>query len=607
MVLLGIILSATTTLTLSATRATSDQQATQQAQTAAESGVAFASAKIQQARALLATLEVPQGTHADVIRSLLAQYCGVTALAAAPEVISTPVLACTADPIVTTANRLDIFKTYVPVGQYSSVDVASTSIDAYWATLFGLNAPQTTSTVGSTTRYSTNFHLIPTRVLQTGEASYQVMFRSDSFESTGELVSTDTAVASREVSVAQSAEMYIIIQRPAFNAFAQFRDKTTSATGGGQLSFGDGEEFNGPVHTNGQPGFIGTPKFYSKFTSAASTAVFSGASTSCNTVLKLTAGNCTASFPNYAPKFSQPEIELPTNNNNQLRASFGGDAANADAVTAAEVRSAWGVTSMTDNTVYFSKSTGSTATPNTGTAWIGGLYINGDANIKFALTIDNRQRIEITQGTVLTVFEKQLSGNWTAKVGSAATRTLSGNFNGLIYSTGNLNVSGNGDNAAADIASDTQITLTNSGIDKNIYLKDSVTYQDNPLTNPSATNVLGIYSGGGSVLLDGVNNKDLIMNASILATREGEGFGSVNAGTQRYTAGFTQPRVILTGGVIESQSQTVSSGNGGYKRNYSYDSRFNTGFSPPYFPLQQRWTSEVDSSAVKFGFWRQSQ
>ena len=78
--------------------------------------------------------------------------------------------------------------------------------------------------------------------------------------------------------------------------------------------------------------------------------------------------------------------------------------------------------------------------------------------------------------------------------------------------------------------------------------------------------------------------------AAILASATSKGFGTVNPGNMR---GDSQPRVNLIGGVIENQSQTVSSAPGGYKRNYNYDSRFSKGYSPPFFPLQQRWTTST--------------
>lgn len=607
MVLLAVVLSITTTTTLTAVTNTSDQRSTQQAQSAAESGVSLASAKMQQVRNLLTTVEVPQGTDLATIKTLIKQYCGVNDLATPPEIITTPILACTADPIIRAASRLEIFQKYVDTDAYSDVNVPTSKIANYWSEMFGLNTPVSTGTVSTSgalkTSYSTNFHLIPTRVLQTGEASYQILYRSDTFASTGQVKQSTDSTASRSINIAQSNEFYVVIQRPAFNAFAQFRDLTTATTGG-QLSFGDGEKFNGPVHTNSQPGFIGTPTFYSQFTTAATTASFSSPTTACNTVSKLTSGQCTSMFPNLKPKFGVPKIDLPTNNNNQLRATFGGDTENFSTVSDTELKNAWGVNSMANNTVYYAKGNGSAA--NNTNAWLGGIYINGDADVTFKRTNTGQQQIIVVQGSTTNTFEKLSTGSWTVKVNNAAARTISGKFNGMIYSTGALNVYGDGNNSSPDISSDTQITLTNVGNDKNIVLKDSVTYTDNPIANPDATNVLGIYSNGGSILLDGPNNKDMIMNASILATRSGEGFGSVNASTQRYTGGNTQPKIILTGGVIESQSQTVSSGNGGYRRDYTYDKRFATGFSPPYFPLQQRWTTEVDTSPLTFGFWKQS-
>jgi hypothetical protein len=165
-------------------------------------------------------------------------------------------------------------------------------------------------------------------------------------------------------------------------------------------------------------------------------------------------------------------------------------------------------------------------------------------------------------------------------------------FNGMIYVGGAvLALQGNGNNQP-DIASGSQITLTTTG---NVILKNDITYTDDPNADANAKNVLGIFSSNGAILADGQNNQDLNINASIMATYGGLGFGTVNFTQSRGSVNGRKPRINLVGGLIENQSQTVGVvGGGGYARNYKYDQRYLKGFAPPFFPTQETWATKLD-------------
>ena len=118
--------------------------------------------------------------------------------------------------------------------------------------------------------------------------------------------------------------------------------------------------------------------------------------------------------------------------------------------------------------------------------------------------------------------------------------------------------------------------------------------------------MLGIYTGGGNVLLDGPRNQHLNLHATVMASRAGKGFGTVNASAFRGYVSGDKVRINLLGGVIEDQSQTVGSSTGGYRRNYTYDPRFADGFAPPYFPTQINWEDRAKPLSRQRGLWEAS-
>ncbi len=259
----------------------------------------------------------------------------------------------------------------------------------------------------------------------------------------------------------------------------------------------------------------------------------------------------------------------------------------------------------------------------------GGVYIKGDvSSLKFS-TASGRQVIEVKQGTATTTFAKQANGSWTVTTPTptspAQTLPSTGKFNGMIYVEGAVADLGGDGTDAPDIAGDSEITLT-TATEKdrdpsltttppppNVTIKRDLTYavdatqEIDPATGEMPRNVLGIFSVSGSTLLDGaVDNKDLTVHASIMASANGKGFGTVNATTRnRGTVDGRKVRINLLGGVIEDQSQTVgTTGAEGYARNYNYDRRFKTGFTPPFFPIQENWTTDVDPFHRVQGLWQ---
>lgn len=598
-VLLGVLMTITGTLSLSSRRVTGDQAVTQQAQFAAESGLALARARLQETYALINSLSIPANVTNTTLEADIQNFCDGAALVL---VTGSSFPSCSSNPSLTSANKFSLFTNNISTGYPTGVTPS-----AYWQDVFydGGGTPkqvqQVVSTAGgASTRYTlTGYGLIPVGAQRLYTNTYQISFRLAAPQLTGEVMVGGNAVSTRKLQLSISSQTFTLtISRPSFAQYVLFRNQTTS-TSGGQLYFTNGEVFNGPVHTNQTPGFGGPsgPTFSDQFTSAASD--YEGTNgLGCTTIAQLSSAPCSSMFTGAQPQFNLSTIPLPTNNNNQARASYGGDASNTAAVTAAELQTAWGVPSMTPG-VYYSQGNGTTS--NIGSSWKGGLYIKGNVDSMKLSTFGGFQVITIVQGPTTTIFTQQSGGTWTVTVNGSVVKTLGASpaFNGMIYVAGDV-TSLNGDGtAAADITSGSQLTLSTTG---NVTINSDITYTDVPsATNLSVTNVLGIYSSGGSVKIDGPSDQDLNVNASIMATTSGQGFGSV-----KYNQDIGSPRINLLGGIIEDQSQTVGTIGTpylGYRRNYTYDPRFRLGFAPPFFPLEQQWSESVTDFTQLKGVW----
>lgn len=639
LLVLAGILYITANMSVSARRSTADQRVVLAAQYAADSGAARAKARLNQFRTVVGALSLNQTlTDADLLEffKTICGSAGASISNAGTQTVAAPGTVCTAGSTARLGEALS--STYVSAASlaagYAAAQVATAEQPTFLGSVggAGLSLDSTLDSGGGLDRkLIASVQVKPLLVSQTGLRSFRVYLQTQPMRLRGQAsVPGETArsVAERAVSIGASSAntaagsddpaYYFVIERAPYSQYLFFRDNT-SATGGGTLSLAAGESFEGPVHTNGTLNLSGNvsrtppyPVFADKLTTASTSWNLSGLPASCTQPLML-AGNCTQMFTNQAPQIV-PAIALPTNSNNQVRAAYGATpnlVGNVTEPSPAELAGAWGVSNPVPGGVYYSAGNGSAA--NIGTSWKGGIYVSGAVDVlTLSKNQDGRQKIAIKQGSLTTLFNEASPGSWTVSKNGSAPTTLGGNFNGMLYVNGDVkSLMGNG-GVNADIAAGTRLTLATSG---NIRVNDSLTYTDAPNnldgTPSNATNVLGIYSNGGSVILDGPDNQDLNIDASIMATATGQGMGSLgtaaNGGggtVKQYTTG-TKPRINLRGGLIEQQSQTIADGDGGYTRNYKYDKRFKSGYAPPFFPLQTAWTGSFPNEP-RLGLWRQS-
>jgi len=136
--------------------------------------------------------------------------------------------------------------------------------------------------------------------------------------------------------------------------------------------------------------------------------------------------------------------------------------------------------------------------------------------------------------------------------------------------------------------------------ENNITISGNVLYTPDPRSNSTSTAALGLISQDNvSVGTNAPNN--LEVDSAIMATGT-SGDGSAGSwGVINYSTGSARGNLTVYGGIVQNTRGavgTLSSGvlSTGYKKNYSYDSRFlNT--PPPYYP--------VVKGVVRFSSWQE--
>lgn len=117
----------------------------------------------------------------------------------------------------------------------------------------------------------------------------------------------------------------------------------------------------------------------------------------------------------------------------------------------------------------------------------------------------------------------------------------------------------------------------------NVYLDDDVFYNQDPRTNPSSTDMLGIVAKNDIIITNNAaNNNDIIVQASIYSES-----GSFQA--ENYQSRPVSGAIRLLGGIIQNARGPVGQFNNndviinGFSKRYRYDDRFMVA-SPPFFP-----------------------
>jgi hypothetical protein len=139
-----------------------------------------------------------------------------------------------------------------------------------------------------------------------------------------------------------------------------------------------------------------------------------------------------------------------------------------------------------------------------------------------------------------------------------------------------------------------QTTIAASGT---ITIQGNIQYQtapnpSDPTSNP--TNLLGLYSSGGDIIIGTSAPNNLIIQGVLMAGSTGNSATS-SVNVANYNSGSPRGTVNLLGGIIDKYYGPFGTVNGsgvqltGYGRAFTYDTRMSRGFSPPYFPTTNQF------------------
>lgn len=425
-------------------------------------------------------------------------------------------------------------------------------------------------------------------------------FRSDpiSFTAQGQNYMVDYRITSNGTNkayrreVVTSGTLRIGLGRQYINQFLLLADDGGS-TGGN--FYATGMNFDGPVQVNRNWRFAGSPRFaMGAKTAAATVQMYNCTTRTYQNVSTQTNGCTTPNWGGASLQYNAPAVNLPNNSFSQARGALGLDANDTSTVTNQQACGALGLSCTTaapPNGVYMPAS--------------GGIYIQGNADIKMSIGTTGKQIYTITQGSAITTIEVTYPNGPTVLIPpTGSPKTQNRVPNGQIYVTGSVTSLTGPDRSGSlptplptdgstpsvirpAVSKDSKINIAAAG---DVTIQSDIVYEQNPNTVPGASNILGIISGTGNVKVGTSAPNDVYIQAALLAGASGKGFAA-----DAYNSGAPRGSIHLLGSLAESTDPPRGVGNiasngtvtinNGYGDAFNYDQRFlNGATAPPFFP-----------------------
>lgn len=439
-------------------------------------------------------------------------------------------------------------------------------------------------------------------------------------------------------SIALSGEIRFTAGKSTFSRYAYFTNQDREAN----LWFTTNTLIDGPVHTNTHFKFTGTPWFGATMSSAGCNGAASGTCTSQTPGAVLTSGNTISNPSTWADPQNPSDgttnvtvlggidwnanyVPMPPNNNNQRNAAKGRNDANTMDISTEGIYFGDGV-NLNLLKLWVTDSNGLELAPD---------GFNADASPRWTPANSAYQYVKgcrpgdndhvdpnINTCLMYRIDQNGVVSRWDTSVTPRVwvlDRTRP--FNGMIYVDGKIErltgpqrnpaASTQGETAGPAIAKFSEITIAASD---DIRISGDLKYEQPPHTgiavrnadgtitrptniNAGATNVLGVFTSGGDILIgngygdnrDAPNN--VMVHASLMAMKgtlplEGQ------IRVENFNGGSCRGKFQLIGGMIQTTrgpfgTFSVAAGNAcqtGFERTYTYDQRFLFGIAPPFFP-----------------------
>lgn len=404
-------------------------------------------------------------------------------------------------------------------------------------------------------------------------------------QSTGTVRSTGTR------SVQSSGILRVSAERGNFADYLIFTNTHSSASGA-NIWFSSSGSFDGRVHTNTTFRFAYKPTFQDQVTQAAAQAWYYNS----GSAIQLNANNNgTVDVPNFYGGFNrnQPTVALPTNSYNQQASAIRYATNSGSAPPNSEINRYISGGSNTSsgtpaNGIYLSQLGGQ----------LGGIYVQGslDQCRMWADTSTNRQWYQFQQGsTYRTIMVDKAATQtkiWNSTNTAGAPAATYGQLPlGITYVNGAVSdlrgPDRSGGTVLPAISEGTEMLLAATG---DVVVQRDITLDD----FSKSTNVLGIYSSGGSVVVGSGAPADCNLDAFVMATGASGQFV-----VEGYDSGSPRGTFHLRGGMVASYYggfytfNTAGVLQTGYARDFHYDRR---GLIPPYFPSTSRFNADTPTA-----------
>lgn len=396
-------------------------------------------------------------------------------------------------------------------------------------------------------------------------------------------------------SVQSSGILRVSAERGSFSDYLIFTNTHTSASGS-SIWFTSSGSFDGRVHTNTTFRFAYKPTFQDLVSQVANQAWFYNG----GSAVQMNANNNgTTDVPNFYGGFNrnQASVPLPTNSFNQQASAIMYATANASTAPPNSAINSYisGGTNTSSSTppdgIYLKQVSGN----------LGGIYVQGDLDQckMWADTVANRQWYQLKQGSTYKTIMVDMSANQTKIWNSTNTSGSPANTysqvplngNSLLYVNGGISdlrgPDRSGSTVLPAVAENNKILINATG---DVVVQRDVTMD----SYTKATNVLGIYSSGGSVRVGSGAPNDCNLDAYVMATGASGEFAVDN-----YTSGSPRGTFHLRGGMVASYYGGFYTFNNagalqtGFARDFHYDRR---GLIPPYFPSTTRFNADIPTA-----------
>lgn len=372
-------------------------------------------------------------------------------------------------------------------------------------------------------------------------------------------------------------------QRGSFADYLLFTNQHTPP-GGGSIWFTSSGNFDGRVHTNDEFRFAFRPTFHDLVTSVNTRAWYNNN----GSPIELAANNNgSIDVPNFYGGFQRGVASeaLPANTFNQQSAALGLSPSASSAPSNSTVNTQLGTgagSGTPPNGIYV---------PNSGGSVTGGLYVQGtlDQCRIFCDTVTNVQYYRLVQGsTTKLIAINRTTNTTTVTVNAGLPVVYTGTPRGVMYVNGQISDIGGPDRSGGlpvpAVGQGTEMMIAAAN---DIIIQKDITYDD----FNSASNVLGLFTAGGSIRVGTSAPNDCYLDAFVMATNSTNGAFQVD----NYNSGSPRGTFHLRGGAITQFYglfyQFNSSGvlTHGYGRDFHYDGR---GLIPPYFPTTSHFNSD---------------